>query len=253
MIVAHLLTTTSTTMMMIRPVTAWDVTKKIPGIWKLSTRALPPMEPTILDRASGDGHPDKNSSNNNNNNIIGSSSSSSSSSYKFRRTKNIVDDDDDDDDDDNDGMIVLKLNADGTFRQCNEVYVEGARIVGKWSMMDDERIKFILYRQYYGPAYDIMMEGRVVTVPSQRRATETTPDDDATNRRFWMMIRGNVCKGRVVGSCGDTNFFRDGFRDVEPFGHFQMIRSVAAVTKNDDTISPYQDGILLAEDDNVFQ
>eukprot|EP00977_Amphora_coffeiformis_P011337 scaffold2726_cov167-Amphora_coffeaeformis.AAC.15 len=188
---------------------AWDVAK-ISGIWKLSTQELPRIEPTIVDRALG--------------------------RTKFRRTNNSNQETDIDDD----GVVLLKLNPDGSFRQCNEGYVEGAWIVGKWSLVGDEQIKFILNRQYYGPAYDIAMEGQVVV----RQST-----NNANDKNQCLRVEGYVYKGRVRGS--NANFFRDGFLDAEIMGPFHMIQSVTAVTNKD----PWQEegALLLGGDDGVFQ
>ena len=174
---------------------AWDV-PKVSGIWKLSTKALPRVEPTIIDRALG------------------------KVESQIRGANKI------------DGFL-LKLNQDGTFRQCDEgyTYVEGASIWGVWSLPGEEKIKFVLNRQYYGPAYDIVMEGEL----------QQTED--------CLVAEGNLCKGRVTLPRSDPNFFRDGFSNAKILGPFRMIQSVTAVNENE---APFRDGALL-EDDGVFQ
>lgn len=54
--------------------------------------------------------------------------------------------------------ILIKINPDGTFKQCNEGYKEGRSITGKWEMgKNDAEVFLACRRQYYGPAVDVLM------------------------------------------------------------------------------------------------
>ena len=125
---------------------------------------------------------------------------------------------------------LLKLNPDGSFRQCNEGYVEGSWIVGRWALVGPRRVKFALNRQYYGPPYDIVMEGAL------------KQEDNS------LVVDGIVYKGRLVLPRSDPNFFRDGFADATVLGEFRLVQSVATTTVQGASL----DGALL-EDDGGFQ
>lgn len=194
-------------------VAAWDVTR-VSGIWKLKTRELPlrRVEPTILERALGKRRRRPPSS---------------------RRSSDV-------DDDEQEEVLLLQLNADGSFRQCDEGYVEGAWIRGTWTIMEERKIKFILNRQYYGPPFDIAMEGEL---PSQ----QTRDDIDSPSA---ITAEGHVCQGRVTLPRSDPNYFQRGFDTTRVLGPFHMIQSVKEAIIDD--ASYPRDGALL-EDDGVFQ
>jgi hypothetical protein len=76
----------------------------------------------------------------------------------------------------NEDFILLKLNSDGSFRQCSEGYQEGSWISGRWNLKDrcdycpnannkaynpNDKLLLLLAldRQYYGPQHDILLEG----------------------------------------------------------------------------------------------
>jgi hypothetical protein len=140
----------------------------MPGIWKLTTDSLP-YEFDIRSRldkiiVSNDNDENENNEEDPNNN-----------------------------DDVADVTILLKLNQDGTFRQCDEGYKEGRWVTGRWKLqllgsssdeedetenyntttVDDdddnddsnhnrkeEKILLLLAmnRQYFGPPYDVLLE-----------------------------------------------------------------------------------------------
>lgn len=133
--------------------------KSIPGIWKLTTDALP-YEPDIRSKLN----------------------------ERFSREKNR--------NEINDGeTILLKLNQDGTFKQCDEGYREGRWVTGRWKLQMLESTKkssnndvaganqlppvtakgetaesgdhgktfswlllLAMNRQYFGPPYDVLLE-----------------------------------------------------------------------------------------------
>jgi hypothetical protein len=74
--------------------------------------------------------------------------------------------DDDDDDHDDERSLLIKLNPDGSFRQCTENYQEGRWLSGQWKLVRQESndlstrssssstthsLLLALDRQYYGP------------------------------------------------------------------------------------------------------
>ena len=164
------------------------------GIWKLVSNDLPRCEPTIVQRALGQ-RPVPNQ----------------------QRSE-----------------VLLKLNPDGTFRQCNEGYVEGAWMAGKWIFVaHHERLCLALNRQYYGPAFDIAMDGRL-----------------EMEKNGQIIIRGSVYKGRFKLPMSDPNFFRDGLEDSKVvMGAFWMVQRVATSTASQ---VASMDGVILG-DDGVFQ
>jgi hypothetical protein len=177
---------------------AWEASNLV-GIWKLVSNALPHRQPTILDCAPKHG-----------------SASLSRSAAKTTRDE-----------------ILLKINSDGTFLQCNEGYTEGSWIAGRWALVDDRRLTFAFNRQYYGPPFDIALDGNL------RR------------ERGALISSGRVCKGKFVLPRADSNFFQEGLQEAEALGSFRLVKRVAAVTES---VSPAFDGALFdCEDDDAFQ
>lgn len=177
---------------------AWNVSR-LAGIWKLATKQLPRPEPTIVERALG--------------------------KTPVTTTKSQT-------------VVWLKLNPDGTFRQCNEGYVEGVWISGRWALIDENssssnnnRLKFVLNRNYYGPRYDITLEGKLL----QREPNGL------------LIVTGNVCKGKISLPRSDPNFFRNALDNQQILGPFRLERTIATSTDTDSSF----DGALL-EDDGVF-
>lgn len=84
----------------------------------------------------------------------------------------------------NDETILIKLNPDGSFRQCNEGYQEGSWLSGCWSLVDDQnKLVLAVDRQYYGPPRDILLEGIL------------TNDDNDNNERLRVQ-QGTVSEGK---------------------------------------------------------
>ena len=143
---------------------------RIPGIWKLTTSALPydtPLPKTGYTNDDGNG------------------AETEASAAP---------------------TILLKLNRDGTFKQCDEGYAEGRWITGRWKVKllessvveenksensnadepldesndDENKSLFLLLvlamnRQYFGPPYDVLLE-------SAKFATTVTIASDGDGR-----------------------------------------------------------------------
>ena len=173
-------------------VVAFDVSH-LAGIWKLATDQLPRPEPTILERALGEQRP--------------------ASAAKSQ-------------------TVWLKLNPDGSFRQCNEGYVEGIWISGRWALeKKTNRLKFALNRNYYGPCYDIALEGTIIR----------QDQDDS------VVVTGNVYKGKVSVPRSDPNFFRRDLQNQKLLGPFRLERTIATTAESGSSL----DGALL-EDEGAF-
>jgi len=101
--------------------------------------------------------------------------------------------------------ILLKLNQDGSFRQCNEGYVEGRWIKGCWDYIDSE-IYLAMDRQYYGPRHDILLTGR--PHPSQND----------------VVIQGNVATGKFMYPKKHPSFFDSPIVGAETRGSFSLLQ-----------------------------
>ena len=65
---------------------------------------------------------------------------------------------------DSESSVLIKLNPNGSFRQCTEGTQEGRSMSGRWRLRADEnKVLFALDRQYYGPPHDILLEGNLST------------------------------------------------------------------------------------------
>jgi hypothetical protein len=149
------------------------------------------------------------------------------------------------DDDDNNNIntvILLKLNKDGTFKQCNEGYQEGRWISGRWRLSHDDEsldtttshsvttsnLKLILAmnRQYYGPQYDIVLDGRYVSDDQNTTINATTTSNENKTR-----VHGTVRKGKFLHPRSHPSFFdRPMLANQETIGPFVMEQSLAIQT-----------------------
>lgn len=172
-------------------IAALTTSSNVVGIWKLVSKELPRTEPTIVQRALG---------------------RSAVAVDQYDRTP-----------------VLLKLNPNGTFRQCNEGYVEGAWIVGRWTLLTPKHVCLALHRQYYGPSYDVAFDGQL-----QREENGK------------LCVHGSVCKAKFILPSSAPNFFQDGFADATVMGPFHM----ELVTSGVDVA--LVDGAILG-DDSVFQ
>jgi hypothetical protein len=66
-----------------------------------------------------------------------------------------------------DENVLVKLNPDGSFRQCTEFYQEGRWIGGRWRFQNDPGVVLLAFdRQYYGPQFDILLIGEIAEKPA---------------------------------------------------------------------------------------
>lgn len=104
--------------------------------------------------------------------------------------------------------VLVKLNPDGSFRQCSEYYQEGRWFGGRWRLRNDEGVIVLaLDRQYYGPRFDILLIGEL----------------SQTAR-----IGGNVYQGKFMYPKKHPAFF-DGCltHSMNTTGTFQLERCIA--------------------------
>lgn len=104
--------------------------------------------------------------------------------------------------------ILIKLNPDGSFKQCNEGYCEGRWLVGRWEITDEQILLLALRRQYYGPQFDVMLEGHI-------------------NGTSSLKVVGHVQKGRFMYPQKHPAFFEATLINRETIGNFTLEQSVA--------------------------
>jgi hypothetical protein len=172
-----------------------ELSRRLPGIWKLKTDSLP-FEPNIRSKLQG---------------LLSSS----------RQRK---------DDVPNHDEIWLKLNADGTFKQCNEGYVEGKWISGNWKLINELRrgpkLVLAMNRQYYGPQYDLVLEGRL----NNKDNVGKEENDKTANAESEpsLTLQGHVLKGKYLHPRGHTSFFDPPLlASPETIGPFHMEQSLS--------------------------
>ncbi len=104
--------------------------------------------------------------------------------------------------------VLLKLNSDGSFKQCNEGYSEGRWLAGRWKINDDQQLVLALRRQYYGPQFDILLEG---------------PIDGTSTLR----VEGKIQKGKFLYPQKHPAFFESPLINQETIGTFALEQSIA--------------------------
>lgn len=95
-----------------------------------------------------------------------------------------------------DETILLKMNSNGTFKQCDEGYREGRWVTGRWKLQvlpamsgtNDENDKCLLLqlamnRQYFGPPYDVLLEATSTITRCKGTATPSTTIRDSDSKR----------------------------------------------------------------------
>jgi len=92
-------------------------------------------------------------------------------------------------DDDYGDEILVKLNPDGTFRQCSEGYQEGCWISGRWRLKSSDTLLLALDRQYYGPRRDTLLEGKIL----RREETNSTSAAACNLRCVGDVFVGKFC------------------------------------------------------------
>ena len=108
--------------------------------------------------------------------------------------------------------ILIKLNKDGTFHQCNEGTVEGKSISGCWEI-SEEKIVLAVRRQYYGPRFDVLLEGGI---------------DMDTEKGSLPVILGQVKKGKFIHPRNHPSFFENNLVNEESLGPFTLVQSISS-------------------------
>ena len=151
----------------------------------------------------------------------------------------------------NDGdEILLKLNPDGTFRQCSEGYREGCWISGRWKLKSGGKLLLAFDRQYYGPRSDLLLQGSLWHPPSEGFTSENRTLDST------LSFVGDVFAGKFCYPKQHPAFFDEpiALSMKNQTGNFSLIRAVAAFSvqpsaalpknttanDNDDSVTPFQ-------------
>lgn len=103
--------------------------------------------------------------------------------------------------------ILIKLNPDGSFKQCNEGYTEGKWMTGKWELKENILI-LAMRRQYFGPQYDVVLEA-IIKQDGQ------------------LKVEGQVLKGKCMYPQTHPAFFDQPLVNQEPLGPFALVQLVA--------------------------
>ena len=105
--------------------------------------------------------------------------------------------------------ILIKLNSDGSFRQCSDEYREGCWMTGRWEVQQ-EKFMLAMDRQYFGPTHDTLLEG-------------TIHCDDTS-----MKVEGQVLTGRFMYPKNHPAFFETpSLVSSNTHGTFTMHQAVA--------------------------
>ncbi|KAG7374675.1 hypothetical protein IV203_013770 [Nitzschia inconspicua] len=169
-----------------------ELSQRLPGIWKLRTESLPNV-PDIRSRLQRLLAGDKNQKQNTNKDV----------------------------------EILLKLNPDGTFKQCNEGYKEGKWISGIWRLMDDSsssngtKVVLAMNRQYFGPQFDLVLEGCLRYYDDGGQTFNGNAEPGGETNRLLALL-GNVQKGKYLHPRGHPSF-----SNREIVGQFHMEQSLS--------------------------
>ena len=135
--------------------------------------------------------------------------------------------------------ILINLQNDGTFKQCNEDYVEGKWISGRWKLVitnsslqeEEEEIDknggkeavldgngisarttialfLAFHRQYFGPQYDVLLKGKCYYDCDN---VDENDDDASTSNKNdnikiqSLEIRGKVLVGKFIRPINEEN------------------------------------------------
>jgi hypothetical protein len=109
----------------------------------------------------------------------------------------------------NEQDVLLKLNRDGTFRQCNEDCEEGRWISGKWELKEEQKLFLAFNRQYYGPRFDLLLQG------------------DFFYSKGQLKVAGNVQKGKFMYPQKHPSFFESTLIDEEVLGKFTLQQAIS--------------------------
>ena len=144
--------------------------------------------------------------------------------------------------------ILLKMNSDGSFRQCSEGYREGCLISGRWKLKSGHTLLLAFDRQYYGPQYDILLQGSF-----WHPSSETS----LSNRSLTSALSfvGDVFAGKFCYPKQHPAFFDEPIAASmkNQTGNFSLVRAIAAYSVqpsaalpknstavNDNSIAPFQ-------------
>lgn len=112
--------------------------------------------------------------------------------------------------------ILLKINPDGSFRECSEGYQEGRWISGMWKVrFTDQKILFACDRQYYGPRIDSLLEG---TFQKAESGTDS------------ITIEGDVYAGKFMYPKHHSAFFDEPLAIKNMTGRFSMHQVVSTTS-----------------------
>jgi len=114
--------------------------------------------------------------------------------------------------------ILIKINPDGTFKQCNEEYKEGRWISGKWEVGKNS-VFLAFRRQYYGPPVDVLLRVNKLQTWEQR-----------------LQMSGVIQTGKFALPQNHPDFFQHLIPSGEVLGPFTMnqILSTKSLSRNDD-------------------
>jgi hypothetical protein len=113
--------------------------------------------------------------------------------------------------------IWIKLNPDGSFKQCNEGYREGRWMSGRWEMTTEGSLLLAMNRQYYGPSFDVLLEGSLLD------------EEQQTEEQKQLKVQGQVQKGKFVYPQSHPCFFDQPLANQkeESLGPFTLEQSLS--------------------------
>jgi hypothetical protein len=137
--------------------------------------------------------------------------------------------------------ILLKLQANGRFRQCDEGYQEGKWLSGRWELLNNNNnsssnnnnnnnttLCLALDRQYFGPPHDTLLKGDLLLTTTasendndnensrlqqqqQQQHQDSAANKETTSLALSVVFHGSVKIGKFDTSKQDPAFF-----DTEP-------------------------------------
>lgn len=127
--------------------------------------------------------------------------------------------------------VLLRLQANGSFRQCNEDYVEGYWLSGQWQC-DGDQLILALNRQYYGPSVDTVLQGHLSAEQSG------------------LVIEGSVECGKFMYPKQHRCFFDAPMLvDAESVGVFTLTQAVASASVvEEERLEPSTEPVFTVKD-----
>jgi hypothetical protein len=170
-----------------------DLRNRLPGVWKLTLLdgSVDSFNLTVDDnlvqtkQQQQPNNSNNNNNNNNNNNVEANE-------------------------------ILLKIQANGRFRQCDEGYQEGRWLSGRWQLLNHSStvspcngnrttLCLALDRQYFGPPHDRLMMGALTT--TSEKEYSRLQQEDSPHAISGLSFRGSIQMGRFNSSKKDPAFF----------------------------------------------